>query len=76
MQWLTKSRRVNNKVCGGVSLKKSRLQVGLVVISTLIGVWLNVNLVLTIAFSMSYFNMFILCWLLKHPEEAKVLFDS
>ncbi len=49
MQWLTKSRRVNNKVCGGVSLKKSRLQVGLVVISTLIGVWLNVNLVLTIA---------------------------
>ncbi len=56
MQWLTKSRRVNNKVCGGVSLKKSRLQVGLVVISTLIGVWLNVNLVLTIAFSMSYFN--------------------
>ncbi len=41
MQWLTKSRRVNNKVCGGVSLKKSRLQVGLVVISTLIGVWLN-----------------------------------
>lgn len=56
MQWLTKSRRVNNKVCGGVSLKKSRLQVGLVVISTLIGVWLNVNLVLTIAFSMSYFS--------------------
>ena len=76
MQWLTKSRRVNNKVCGGVSLKKSRLQVGLVVISTLIGVWLNVNLVLTIAFSMSYFNMLILCWLLKHPEEAKVLFDG
>ena len=59
-----------------VNYTHRKTQVGLVVISTLIGVWLNVNLVLTIAFSMSYFNMFILCWLLKHPEEAKVLFDG
>ncbi len=25
MQWLTKSRRVNNKVCGGVSFEKIKI---------------------------------------------------
>ncbi len=76
MQWLTRSRRVNNKVYVGVSLKKLKSQVRLVIISTLIGVWLNVDLVQTIAYSASYFYMFGLCWLLKHPKEGKIFFDG